>query len=141
MPGVRFTLPQVKQKPDTRPSSCTCCAGVAFHKHGQARAIMKKLPCLVPVLSKLHTAFGTVTSLAQNSTSVRFLLQYTKTRINGGSSFSEVGASHSTVPRRYYAREMDCRSSRDEDVVPAGTVIRYCYYDTCEGFLCASSPL
>ena len=35
MPRVRFTLPEVKQKPDTRPSSCPRCGGGDFHKHGQ----------------------------------------------------------------------------------------------------------
>ena len=33
MPRVRFTLPEVKEYPDTRPSSCPHCAGVAFHRH------------------------------------------------------------------------------------------------------------
>ena len=34
MPRVRFTLPEVKQKPDARPSTYPCCGGVVFHKPG-----------------------------------------------------------------------------------------------------------
>lgn len=40
MPRVRFTLPEVKQ-PDTRPSSCPHCAGVAFHKHDRLQKRIK----------------------------------------------------------------------------------------------------
>ena len=43
MPRVRFTLPEVKQKPDARPSSCPRCGGVVFHKHGQVEKEIKDL--------------------------------------------------------------------------------------------------
>lgn len=43
MPRIRFTLPEVKQKPDARPSSCPRCGGVTFHKHGQVEKAIKDL--------------------------------------------------------------------------------------------------
>lgn len=43
MPRVRFTLPEVKEYPDARPSSCPHCAGVAFHKHALVEKPIKDL--------------------------------------------------------------------------------------------------
>ena len=43
MPRIRFALPEVKQKPDARPSSCPRCAGVTFHKHGVVEKAIKDL--------------------------------------------------------------------------------------------------
>lgn len=43
MPRIRFTLPEVKQKPDARPSSCPRCGGVVFHKHGVLYKAIKDL--------------------------------------------------------------------------------------------------
>ena len=34
MPRVRFTLPQVKLYPDTRPSACPHCGSVYLNRHG-----------------------------------------------------------------------------------------------------------
>lgn len=34
MPRVRFTVPQVKSHPDTRPSSCPHCGSSYLHRHG-----------------------------------------------------------------------------------------------------------
>ena len=34
MPRVRFTLPQVKLSPDTRPSACIHCGSVYMNRHG-----------------------------------------------------------------------------------------------------------
>ena len=34
MPRVRFTLPQVKSHPDTRPPACRYCGSVYLHRHG-----------------------------------------------------------------------------------------------------------
>ena len=34
MPRVRFTLPQVKLHPDTRPAACSHCGSVYLHRHG-----------------------------------------------------------------------------------------------------------
>lgn len=34
MPRVRFTLPQVKRRPDTRPSAYRYCGSVYLHRHG-----------------------------------------------------------------------------------------------------------
>ena len=34
MPRVRFTLPQVRDYPDTRPSACSYCGSVYLHRHG-----------------------------------------------------------------------------------------------------------
>ena len=34
MPRVRFTLPQVKHFPDTRPSACVHCGSVYLNRHG-----------------------------------------------------------------------------------------------------------
>ena len=34
MPRVRFTLPQVKRHPDTRPPACRYCGSVYLHRHG-----------------------------------------------------------------------------------------------------------
>ena len=36
MPRVRFTLPQVKTFPDTRPSACPYCGSVYLNRHGLA---------------------------------------------------------------------------------------------------------
>ena len=41
MPGVQITLPQVKEHPDARPSSCPYCARVAFHKHARIQKPIK----------------------------------------------------------------------------------------------------
>ncbi len=43
MTGVRFTLPQVKEYPDTRPSSCPHCDGVILHRRGQVEKTIKDL--------------------------------------------------------------------------------------------------
>ena len=43
MPRIRFTLPEVKQKPDERPSTCPRCGGVVFHKHGVLDKAIKDL--------------------------------------------------------------------------------------------------
>ena len=43
MPRVRFSLPEVKKYPDSRPSSCPYCAGVAFHKHARLEKPIKDL--------------------------------------------------------------------------------------------------
>ena len=41
MTRVRFTLPQVKRHPDTRPSSCPYCAEVTFQRHGWVSKAVK----------------------------------------------------------------------------------------------------
>ena len=43
MPRVRFTLPEVNEYPDARPSSCPHCAGAAFHKHACLEKRIKDL--------------------------------------------------------------------------------------------------
>ena len=43
MTRVRFTLPQVKEYPDTRPSSCPHCEGVILHRRGQVEKTVKDL--------------------------------------------------------------------------------------------------
>ena len=43
MPRVRFSLLEVKERPDSRPSSCPHCAGVAFHKHARLEKAIKDL--------------------------------------------------------------------------------------------------
>lgn len=43
MPRVRFTLPEVKEYPDTRPSSCPYCSGVIFHRHGVVQKAIRAL--------------------------------------------------------------------------------------------------
>ncbi len=43
MTRVRFTLPQVKEYPDTRPSSCPHCEGVILHRHGLVEKTIKDL--------------------------------------------------------------------------------------------------
>ena len=40
---IRFTLPEVKQRQDTRPASCPSCGGVVFHKHGQMEKAIKDI--------------------------------------------------------------------------------------------------
>ena len=41
MTRVRFTLPQVKHSPDTRPSACPHCGGVTFQRHGWVSKAVK----------------------------------------------------------------------------------------------------
>ena len=43
MTRVRFTLPQVNEYPDTRPSSCPHCEGVILHRRGQVEKTIKDL--------------------------------------------------------------------------------------------------
>ncbi len=43
MTRVRFTLPQVKEYPDTRPSSCPHCDGVILHRHSLVEKTIKDL--------------------------------------------------------------------------------------------------
>ena len=37
MPRVRFTLPQVKDYPDSRPSACVRCGSVLLNRHGSVK--------------------------------------------------------------------------------------------------------
>ena len=42
MPRVRFTLPQVKDYPDTRPQGCPC-GSVFLHRHGEVTKPIRDL--------------------------------------------------------------------------------------------------
>ena len=43
MPRVRFTLPQVKDYPDTRPQGCPHCGSVFLHRHGEVTKPIRDL--------------------------------------------------------------------------------------------------
>ncbi len=48
MPRVRFTLPEVKESPDTRPSRCPHCGSIYLHRHG---SVVK--PVIDPYVSEV----------------------------------------------------------------------------------------
>ena len=41
MPNVRFVLPKVKSRPDTRPRACPNCGNIFLHRHGTAKKPIK----------------------------------------------------------------------------------------------------
>ena len=43
MPRVRFTLPEVKVSPDTRPTACTYCGSVYLNRHGSVTKRIRDL--------------------------------------------------------------------------------------------------